>query len=232
MSSYSANPACHSARNTPAFSHSRNRLWIVLALPNRSRGSAFHWQPVRNTYTIASNTTRGSFGLRPPPGLRTNFRLPDRGVGCGISGSTRSQNASETTHDSSLALAIAFLRRPHLWVRKESVLLYLRISSKSNVRRKSRSCLSLAQRATSRRQLRKRQRPYPRKRVAFAAHRNGVCCNRHRELQATHLFFKPAGLRAPCIAKAPLGCAFAGRLACAQVPARLPGRLSAWHHHA
>ena len=29
---------------------------MALALPKRSLGSAFHWQPVRSTYTIASNT--------------------------------------------------------------------------------------------------------------------------------------------------------------------------------
>ena len=118
ISSYSASPACHSAKNTPARSHSRNRLWIALALPKRSRGSAFHWQPVRSTYTIASNTSRGSFGLRPPPGLRANRRRADRSARCGISGSTRAQNASETSHDCSLAFAIASLRNAHLRERK------------------------------------------------------------------------------------------------------------------
>jgi len=88
----------------------------------------------------------------------------------------------------------------------------------SNVRRESQFRVCLLPSARFCQQSHERQRL--RKRVAFAVHGNGVCCNRHRELQATHLFFKPAGLRAPCIAKAPLGCAFAGRLACAQVPAR------------
>src|SRR5207249_3649361 len=133
ISSYSANPACHSATKNPALSHSRNRLWMALALPKRSLGSAFHWQPVRNTYTMASNTTRASLGLRPPPGLRANFRRVGRPGRCGINGSTRSQNASDTTHDSSLAFAIAFLRPAHRRGRKNSVLHYLRISSKGAI---------------------------------------------------------------------------------------------------
>src|SRR5438132_9173463 len=103
---------------------------MALALPNGSPGNAFHWQPVRNTYTMASNTTRASLGLRPPPGLRANFRRVGRPGRCGINGSTRSQNASDTTHDSSLAFAIAFLRPAHRRGRKNSVLHYLRISSK------------------------------------------------------------------------------------------------------
>ena len=97
ISSCSASLARQSAEKKPACSHSRNRLWIALALPKCSRGSAFHWQRVRNTYKIASNTSRGAFGLRPPPGLRAYFRLLSRIGRCGISGSTRSQNASETT---------------------------------------------------------------------------------------------------------------------------------------
>ena len=127
ISSYSASPACHSLRNTPAFSHSRNRLWMALALPKRSAGSAFHWQPVRSTYTIASNTSRGSFGLRPPPGLRANFLRAGRAARSGTSGSTRAQNASETSHESNLAFAIDPLRLAHRRERTESVL-YLRIS--------------------------------------------------------------------------------------------------------
>lgn len=42
------------------------RKAIAQALPKRSFGSAFHWQPVRNTYTTSSNTSRAGFGLRPP----------------------------------------------------------------------------------------------------------------------------------------------------------------------
>ena len=106
ISSYSANPACHRARKTPAASHSRNRVWIALALPNRSAGNAFHWHPVRNTYTMASKTRRGGFGLRPPPGLRVNVPRTDRGARGGISGSTRAQNASDTIQDCTLGLAI------------------------------------------------------------------------------------------------------------------------------
>src|SRR5512147_2302550 len=83
---------------------------MALALPKRSLGRAFHWQPVRSTYTMASKTWRGSFGLRPAPGLRLYLRRARWSGRCGISGSTRSQNASETSHDSSLALVISTLR--------------------------------------------------------------------------------------------------------------------------
>jgi len=38
-------------------------------------GCAFHWQPVRNTNTMASNTWRAGFAGRPAPGLRT-YCLP------------------------------------------------------------------------------------------------------------------------------------------------------------
>lgn len=110
ISSYSANPSCHSAKNRPAFSHSRNCLCTALALPKRSCGSAFHWQPVRSTYTMASNTSRGSFGLRPPPGLRSKRLFADRVGRGGISGSTRCQNASEISHESRRAFATRFLR--------------------------------------------------------------------------------------------------------------------------
>ena len=97
--SYSARPACQIASNTPASSHSRKRLCIALALPNRSLGSAFHWHPVRSTYTTASNTCRAGLGGRPAPGLRT-YSLPLMRARTGINGSTRSQNSSVTTHES------------------------------------------------------------------------------------------------------------------------------------
>lgn len=98
-SSYPARPARQIASNTPAFSQSRKRLWIALALPKRSLGSAFHWQPVRRTKTIASNTTRAGFAGRPAPGLRVYFFLAGR-VRAGINGSTRCQNASVTSQAS------------------------------------------------------------------------------------------------------------------------------------
>jgi hypothetical protein len=41
---------------------SRTRLCTPLALPKRSVGNAFHWQPVRSTYTTTSNTSRAGFG--------------------------------------------------------------------------------------------------------------------------------------------------------------------------
>jgi hypothetical protein len=64
--------------NTPARSHSRNRAWIALELPNRYFGRARHWQPVRSTYTMAPNTSRGGFGGRPAPGLRRYARSVER----------------------------------------------------------------------------------------------------------------------------------------------------------
>ena len=130
MSSYSARPACHSFTKKPAASHSRNLLWIALALPKRSDGNAFHWHPVRSTYTIASNTNRASLGLRPPPGLRIRF-LPASARGrSGISGSTRCQNSSDTFHDSSVCLANVFSHRAAMPRWESSVSCYLRISSK------------------------------------------------------------------------------------------------------
>ena len=159
ISSYSASPACHSLRNTPAFSHSRNRLWMALALPKRSAGSAFHWQPVRSTYTIASNTSRGSFGLRPPPGLRANFLRAGRAARSGTSGSTRAQNASETSHESNLAFAIHTLRPAHRRERTESVHLYLRISPKGHMR--TRPVVVAHPDLKDRSQVRRRDRNHP-----------------------------------------------------------------------
>jgi hypothetical protein len=97
-SSYSANPFRHRRTKTPLRFQSRKYLWIELALPNRSAGSAFHWHPVRNTYTIPSNTRRGSIGLRPPPGRRRYFR-PFLRLRAGINGSAFAQSSSETIHE-------------------------------------------------------------------------------------------------------------------------------------
>src|SRR5690348_12300233 len=69
ISSYSANPAFQSAWEKPACSHSRKRLWMALALPKRSLGNAFHWQPVRIIYTMASNTCQPSQPLNVDPPL-------------------------------------------------------------------------------------------------------------------------------------------------------------------
>src|SRR5450759_212571 len=101
------------------------------ALPKRSLGSAFHWQPVRSTYTIASNTVRAPFGLRPPPGLRRNFFLRRRPGRSGTSGSTLRQNSSDTSQEASLAFGNGFLRCAHACVEREnSITCYLRISPK------------------------------------------------------------------------------------------------------
>lgn len=97
MSSYSTKPKRHIDKNTPRHFHSRKYLWTELALPY-SLGNAFHWQPVRRTYTIPSNTFLGSIGLRPPPGLRLYWRPVSRLL-AGISGFTFSHNSSDTVHD-------------------------------------------------------------------------------------------------------------------------------------
>ena len=97
-SSYSASPFRHRRTNTPCCTQSRKYLWIELALPKRSSGKAFHWQPVRNTYTIPSNTRRGSKGGRPPPGFRRYLRFSSR-FGLGTTGSTAAHSSSDTVHD-------------------------------------------------------------------------------------------------------------------------------------
>jgi hypothetical protein len=73
ISSYTAKPRRHSFTNTPTRFHSRKYACTELALPY-SLGNAFHWQPVRSTYTIASNTRRGSIRFRPAPGWRRYLR--------------------------------------------------------------------------------------------------------------------------------------------------------------
>ena len=98
ISSYSASPLRHSFTNTPFFFHSRKYLWTELALPNSPFGKAFHWHPVRKTYTMAENTFLGSMAFRPAPARRKYLRLLSR-LGFGISGSARSQNSSEIVHD-------------------------------------------------------------------------------------------------------------------------------------
>jgi len=97
MSSYSAKPKRHIDKNTLWHFHSRKYLWTELALPY-SLSNAFHWQPVRRTYTIPSNTFLGSIGLRPPPGLRLYWRPVSRLLS-GISGLTFSHNSLDTVHD-------------------------------------------------------------------------------------------------------------------------------------
>ena len=98
ISSYSASPFRHSLTKTPASFHSRKYLWIELALPNTDFGNAFHWQPVRNTYTMAANTFRRTIGLRPAPGRRRYVR-PFSRFRFGISGATLFHNSSETVQD-------------------------------------------------------------------------------------------------------------------------------------
>jgi hypothetical protein len=70
---------------------------MALALP-KARGSAFHWMPVRKTYTMAAKIRRDSIGLRPPP-ARRRYTRPSTRSRRGINGSTLAQNASETSHD-------------------------------------------------------------------------------------------------------------------------------------
>ena len=98
ISSYSASPLRQRRTKTPFRFHSQKYLWMELGLPNTSWGRAFHWHPVRRTYTIASKTLRGSMGLRPPPGRRKYFFLFSRFC-FGINDSTRFQSSSDTVHD-------------------------------------------------------------------------------------------------------------------------------------
>jgi hypothetical protein len=107
ISSYSAKPLRHRRTNTPFLFHSRKYLCTELALPNSDLGKAFHWHPVRKTYTMAENTFRGSMAFRPPPARRRYFRPLSR-LGFGMSGSARSQNSSEIVHD-----LMAFMKRIH-----------------------------------------------------------------------------------------------------------------------
>jgi len=107
ISSYSAKPLRQSFTNTPFLFQSKKYLWTELALPNSSFGKAFHWHPVRKTYTMAENTFRGSMAFRPPPARRRYFRLLSR-LGFGMSGSARSQNSSDIVHDFR-----AFMAREH-----------------------------------------------------------------------------------------------------------------------
>lgn len=98
ISSYSANPFRHSRTNMPLRFHSWKYLCMELALPNCSSGNAFHWHPVRNTYTMPSKTFRVASGLRPPPGLRRYFRPLSR-FRLGISDSTLAHISSDTVQD-------------------------------------------------------------------------------------------------------------------------------------
>lgn len=97
-SSYSARPFRHRRTNTPFRFHAWKYLWIELALPYRSSGKAFHWHPVRKTYTIPSNTFRESSRLRPPPGFR-RYLCPLSRLREGTSGSTFAHRASDTDQE-------------------------------------------------------------------------------------------------------------------------------------
>lgn len=110
ISSYSANPLRHIFTNTPQPFQYKKYLCTELALPY-SFGSAFHWQPVLSTYTIASNTLRGSMGLRPPPGRRLYLR-PFGRSGLGIRRATRSHNASDTVQDLSALMHTSIPQPP------------------------------------------------------------------------------------------------------------------------
>lgn len=108
ISSYSASPARQMRTKTPLRFHSRKYLCTELALPN-SFGSAFHWQPVRRTYTIAAKTFWGSIGFRPPPTFLLYFFSFSRFLS-GIRGATLFHNASDTVHD-----LIAFMSAILTW---------------------------------------------------------------------------------------------------------------------
>jgi len=103
ISSYSAKPFLHILMKTPARFHSRKYLCTELALPY-SFGNAFHWHPVRRTYTIPSKTRRGAIAFRPPPDRRL-YRTPlTRLLTFGIRGAKRSHSASDTVQDLSVLM--------------------------------------------------------------------------------------------------------------------------------
>ena len=121
-SSYSANPRRQSFTNTPACFQARKYLWTELALPY-ARGNAFHWHPVRRTYTMASKTRRGARGFRPPPGRRL-YRCPLGRLGVGMRDATRSHSASDTVQDLMALMPYKVINSTH---ERNN---YLRISSK------------------------------------------------------------------------------------------------------
>ena len=67
-SSYRVSRRAQSRSKTPASTHAWKRRWQVEPEPY-SRGSAFHWQPVRSTYSTPSSTWRkGTIGRPGVPG--------------------------------------------------------------------------------------------------------------------------------------------------------------------
>lgn len=109
--SYSARPDLQIRRKKP----SRCQRWkwacTALALPY-SLGSAFHWHPVRRTYTIAENICRAGIGLRPAPGFRWYWPSNAR-FRSGTSGSTLRHNSSETVQDLICAILKLIFARLH-----------------------------------------------------------------------------------------------------------------------
>ena len=63
-SSYRSRSFTHSFWKTPFLTHSWNRLWQVDPEPY-SAGNAFHWQPVRSTYSMPSRTLLNGTTGRP-----------------------------------------------------------------------------------------------------------------------------------------------------------------------
>lgn len=114
ISSYSANPLRQSFTKTPFFFHSRKYLCTELALPNSDLGNAFHWHPVRKTYTMPSSTLRGSMGFRPPPGRRKYLRFVCR-RGFERSGLAFSQKSSEIVHDLMAFMKHSYTTRIAIW---------------------------------------------------------------------------------------------------------------------
>jgi hypothetical protein len=74
---------------------------------------AFHWMPVRKTYTMPSNTSRGSSGLRPPPAFLAYFFLRLRRLRPGTNGATIAQRSSETSHDCTRFLVSGMILSNH-----------------------------------------------------------------------------------------------------------------------
>jgi len=92
QSSYSSKQVCQSLEKIPALAHFWKCSWAAEPEPY-SRGSIFHWHPVRRTYRIPLKMVRWGVGGRPPLGERTCL---------GKRGSTLAQNSSVTSRQPGL----------------------------------------------------------------------------------------------------------------------------------
>lgn len=90
LRSYRRSISSNASVNTPSVVQACIRRWQVEPDPN-SFGSAFHWQPARNLYSMPTSITRSGTRGRPPFGFGLSF---------GRSGSTPDQSSSGTVLNS------------------------------------------------------------------------------------------------------------------------------------